>query len=121
MASYPAKYLQVFRHDIQSILAWSEDHFGAAAADRYAGLIRQAIHDVLENPVGPGANPRPDLAPNAYVYHLRFSRDRISEQDRVKVPRHFVLYRYAGERVEFARLLHDSRDLQRHLPNDYHV
>ena len=104
-----------FRRDIQEIVAWSEDRFGALAADRYGLLIRQALRDVLEEPTRPGAKTRPDLAPHAYVYHLMFSRERVVGEQ-VKAPRHFVLYRHIGENVEFARLLHDSRDLGRHIP-----
>jgi plasmid stabilization system protein ParE len=40
--------------------------------------------------------------------------------ERVKAPRHFVLYRQVGEKVEFARLLHDSRDLAGHVPTVLH-
>ena len=108
-------YLPGFRRDIADTLTWSEHQFGSAAADRYAALLRQALRDLLENPVRPGAKMRPDLAPDAYVYHLMFSRDRVSGEG-VKSPRHFVLYRYRNDRIEFARLLHDSRDLERHLP-----
>lgn len=89
-----------------------------AAADRYAALIRQALRDVQTDPGRPGAKVRPDLAPNAYVYHLALSRDRVAG-DPVKTPRHFVLYRFAGGAVEFARILHDSRDLALHLPVEY--
>lgn len=113
--TFLASYLPGFRRDIQEVVAWSEDKFGASAADRYGLLIRQALRDVLEEPTGPGAKVRPDLAPHAYVYHLMFSRERVAGE-RVKAPRHFVLYRYMDEKVEFARLLHDSRDLARHLP-----
>jgi hypothetical protein len=35
----------------------------------------------------------------------------------IQTPRHFVLYRFAGEFVEFARMLHDSLDLAQHLPS----
>ncbi len=108
-------YLPAFRQDIQEIVAWSEEQFGALAADRYGRLIRQALRDVLEEPTRPGAKARPDLAPHAYVYHLMFSRERVAGE-RVKAPRHFVLYRHINEKVEFARLLHDSRDLARHVP-----
>lgn len=108
-------YLPGFRRDIQEVVLWSEDRFGPAAADRYGLLIRQALQDLLEEPTRLGARARPDLAPHAYVYHLVFSRDRVSS-GRVKAPRHFVLYRYFEGRVEFARLLHDSRDLTRHVP-----
>jgi toxin ParE1/3/4 len=113
--TFLASYLPALRRDIQEVVAWSEDKFGASTADRYALLIRQALRDVLEEPTRPGAKARPDLAPHAYVYHLMFSRERVAGE-RVKAPRHFVLYRHMDEQVEFARLLHDSRDLVRHLP-----
>lgn len=56
---------------------------------------------MLEEPTRPGAKARPDLAPHAYVYHLMFSRERVAGE-RVKAPRHFVLYRYMDDKVEFA-------------------
>lgn len=118
MPSRPPVYLPAIRQDIQDIVLWSEDQFGRAAADRYAALIAQALRDVQADPVRPGAQARPDLAPNAYIYHLTFSRERVAGKT-VKAPRHFVLYRFAGEAVEFARLLHDSRDLARHLPPEF--
>jgi toxin ParE1/3/4 len=107
--------LTFFEQDVNDVLDWSEEQFGAAAAARYAALIRQALKDVQDNPVRLGAAARPELAPDAYVYHLRHSRDRTTAGI-VKKPRHFVLYRYIGTHVEFARLLHDSRDLAQHLP-----
>lgn len=110
-------YLPAFRRDLQKVTAWSEDRFGVLAADRYGLLIGQALRDVLEEPTRAGAKARPDLAPHAYVYHLAFSRARVTGE-RVKAPRHFVLYRHTGLKVEFARLLHDSRDLARHVPQE---
>ena len=115
-----ALYLPALRQDIQSTVVWSENQFGPAAADRYGELIRKALRDLLESPVRLGAKARPALGANAYVYHLMYSRDRVSGE-RVKAPRHFILYRYADDRIEFARLLHDSRDLARHLPTDYRI
>ena len=108
-------YLPVFRRDVQQTVLWSENRFGAAAASRYSLLIQQALNDLLERPTRPGAQARSDLAPHAFVYHLALSRDRVTGE-RVKSPRHFILYRYAEDKVEFARLLHDSRDLSRHRP-----
>lgn len=107
-------YLPGFRRDIKEIIAWSEEQFGALAADRYGLLIRQALRDVLEEPIRLGAKARPDLALHAYVYHLVFSRERVAGEQ-VKAPRHFLLYRHMGEAIQFARLLHDSRDLARHI------
>ena len=95
-----ASYLPRFRRDIQEVIAWSEDQFGVLAADRYSLLIRQALRDVLEEPIRAGAKARPDLAPNAYVYHLMFSRDRVAGE-RVKAPRHFFALpsHWRGNRV----------------------
>lgn len=103
-------YLPTFRQDIQDALIWSEERFGSAAADRYAELIRTALRDLLDDPVRPGSRKRPELARNAFVYHLRFSKNRVPPERRVKTPRHFIVYRYNDSRIEFARLLHDSRD-----------
>lgn len=113
--TFRPSYLPALRRDIAEAVAWSEDHFGPLAAHRYGLLIRQALRDVLQAPTRPGARPRPDLAPHAYVYHLTFSRERVAGE-RVNAPRHFLLYRHIGAKVEFARLLHDSRDLARHVP-----
>gem|GEM_PF-5368892 len=52
------------------------------------------------------------------MYHLAFSRNRVTA-NAVKTPRHFVLYRFVGSVVEFARILQDSRDLALHLPEGY--
>lgn len=116
MAEYRAIYLSAFRRDIQNTVAWSQKQFGVAAAERYTALIRQALRDLLEEPMRPGTRSRSDLAPDAFVYPLLFSRDRVAGK-RVKMPRHFILYRYRSEVVEFARLLQDSRDLERHVPS----
>ena len=58
------------------------------------------------------------LADGVKTYHLRFSRNRV-KGERVKRPRHFLLYRVTGNLVEVARVLHDSRDLERHIPDAF--
>lgn len=78
--------------DFIEIMAWSVEQFGAAAADRYETLIGRALTDVGEDPFRPGARLRPELPEGIYIYHLASSRDRVSG-DRVKAPRHFLLYR----------------------------
>jgi toxin ParE1/3/4 len=107
------------RRDIAAILKWSLNEFGEAAALRYSALIRQALTDIEADPVRPGSKERPEIMiPGARTYHLDFSRSSVTGA-RVKDPRHFLLYRQreAGV-IEVARLLHDSRDLHRHLPQD---
>ena len=117
-SSLSALYLPAILKDIRETLRLSEERFGPGAADRYAALIRQALRDLHTDPCRPGAKSRNHLATDPWVYHLVFSRDRVAG-DSVKKPRHFVLYRFNGRVIEFARILHDSRDPARHLPRGY--
>jgi toxin ParE1/3/4 len=87
--------------------------FGVAAAKRYDALIKQALRDIANDPQRPGTKQRPEL-PGVYLYHLVASRDRLAGET-VKTPRHFVVYRITDVLVEVVRVLHDSRDLARHL------
>ena len=58
----------------------------------------------------------------ARTYHIRFSRDRAKTAiGVVHDPRHFILYRQRedGSVIDIARVLHDGRDLNRHIPEDF--
>lgn len=110
-----AQYISSFRNDLSEILAHSERQFGMAATGRYAKLIERALRDLLQDPERPGTSTRPGLASDVRLYHLSFSRVR-AQADRVNSPRHFILYRFTEKHVQFARLLHDSRDLNQHVP-----
>jgi toxin ParE1/3/4 len=106
--------------DLRKVLRWSAQNFGESAAKRYGALIKQAIRDIGESPERPGSKGRPEImVPGARTYHISLSRSRVSGPG-VKEPRHFLLYRRRADGViEVARILHDGRDLQRHLPEDY--
>ena len=108
------------RQDIREILRWSEQEFGETAAARYRALIKQAVRDVAEDPKRPGSKERPEIMiEGARTYHLQFSRSHASTPG-VREPRHFLLYRSREDGVvEVARVLHDARDLGRHLPQGY--
>jgi len=108
------------RRDFRKALIWSRENFGERAAVRYRDPIKQALRDIASNPERPGSQLRPELANVIRTYHLLFSRDRArTSLGIVQEPRHFVVYRYRGERViEILRLLHDARDLERHLPEN---
>jgi toxin ParE1/3/4 len=108
------------RQDIARILKQSLQDFGEAAAERYATLLSQALADIAADPDRPGSRARPEIMiSGARTYHLEFSRTRVSG-DRVKEPRHFILYRQREiDVVEVGRILHDARELSRHLPRDY--
>ena len=122
MAKRPTFQLHVTaaaRRDIVAIVKRSVQEFGEAASLRYSALIHQALRDVEADPERPGSKERPDLmTKGARTYHLEFSRSRVSGSS-VKEPRHFLLYRRLDDGViEVARILHDTRDLQRHLPKE---
>jgi plasmid stabilization system protein ParE len=106
--------------DLREVLRWSERSFGHSAAKRYRALIKQALRDIGESPERPGSQERPEImVRGARTYHISLSRSRVSGPG-VKEPRHFLLYRRRADGViEVARILHDGRDLGRHLPEDY--
>jgi toxin ParE1/3/4 len=101
-------------------MEWTVQEFGAQAALRYDALIKQALKDIAADPERPGSMERPEIMiEGARTYHLSLSRRRAGRPG-VKEPRHFLLYRRRGKGViEVARILHDGRDLQRQLPEDY--
>jgi len=76
--------------------------------------------DIEADPERPGSKQPPEIMiRGARTYHISLSRIRVSGST-VKEPRHFPLYRCREDGViEVARVLHDGRDLQRHLPEDY--
>ena len=65
--------------DIESILAWSIEHFGPHARLRYEDLLLRAILDVADDPNRPGSHARPELADDIRTYHLRHSRERSAD------------------------------------------
>jgi toxin ParE1/3/4 len=111
------------RRDLRDALRWSETKFGHDAKMRYEALIVQALRDIESEPARHGSVERSEIMiEEARTYHIRFSRDRAKTGlSVVHNPRHFILYRRREDRnlIDIARILHDGRDLQRHLPEDY--
>ncbi|SPE41970.1 Plasmid stabilization system protein [Candidatus Sulfopaludibacter sp. SbA3] len=108
------------RRDIATIVKRSLQEFGQAASLRYRALIRQALLDFDADPEQPGSKQRPEIMIlGARTYHISLSRTRVRGST-LKDPRHFLLYRRREDGViEVARVLHEGRDLQRHLPEGY--
>jgi toxin ParE1/3/4 len=108
------------QQDLFDVMEWTVQQFGERAALRYDALIKQALKDIGADPERPGSKERPEIMiEGARTYHLSLSRTRVSGS-RVKEPRHFLLYRRRDDGViEVARILHDGRDLARHLPEGY--
>jgi toxin ParE1/3/4 len=109
------------RHDIDSILLWSYENFGEQARLRYAALLAQPFFLVAEGPQRAGTVHRDEIAPGARTYHLLHARNHVGPSSgRVKQPRHLLLFRLRADGcMEILRVLHDSMELIRHLPDEY--
>jgi toxin ParE1/3/4 len=109
------------RSDIASILEWTHEDFGPQTMNRYAKLIKTAIEEIAADPECAGSEPRPEIAKNCRTYHLVHGRKRAAARgDRIRKPRHLLLYRVtAAGKLEIGRVLHDSMELDRHLPEEY--
>jgi toxin ParE1/3/4 len=105
------------RRDIVEIVKRSLREFGTAASLRYRALIPQALLDIEADHERPGSKERPEImVDGARTYRLSLSRHKVSGI-KVKEPRHFLLYRRRTDGViEVAWVLHEGRDLARHLP-----
>lgn len=103
--------------DIAGLLDESEENFGLSAQARYAALIDQAIRDVVDDPFRPRSQARPDIAADVRIWHLRNSRDRV-RGDKVKRPRHFLMYRVVDEQVQIGRVMFERRDLPGQVVDD---
>ena len=115
MARYRISYAAT--DDIDSILRWSETHFGRRIRQRYEALIVAGIRDVARDPYGPGVQSRSELGDGVYSWHLRQSRTHVAG-DLIHDPRHFLIYRVDDGIVVIGRVLHDSMDLERHVDPD---
>jgi toxin ParE1/3/4 len=101
--------------DLASIVKWTRKEFGAAATLRYRTLIEQALIDIGENPERAGSMQREGVLPlSSRLYSLALSRKNVKGRG-VTDPRHFLVYQIKPEFVWILRILHDSRDLKRHV------
>jgi len=81
------------------------------------GSSQTGFRDIAADPECLGSQARLELAKGVRAYHLRHSRDRTpSPLGIVREPRHFVIYRQRDRIIDIVRVLHDARDLARHLP-----
>ena len=106
------------RSDLLDIRKYTVNRYGHNAAGFYEILLKQAIHDVREDPFRLGSKSRPEISKNIRSYRKMLSRYRAGET--VKNPRHFILYFLPNENeVVISRVLHDSRDIVRHIPEEH--
>ena len=101
--------------DFRQILRWTVDNFGSAQARVYADTLSSALKALCAGPTIIGAKERPEIGNNIHTLHVARNGRK---------GRHFVMFRVgsiqAGNVIDVLRLLHDSMDLERHLPPAEH-
>ena len=108
---FSLRFLKDASDDIDNVLKHTFDHFGDEQLELYKRLIRAALADISTNPNSPKAKRRPELHRDARTFHIA---------RRGGNARHFILFRFVDDRViEVGRVLHDSMDLRRHLPEGF--
>jgi len=103
--------------DIRRILQRSAPEFGPGEGSRYKVLLDQALQDLGEDPRRVGVRPVPDVRPGYFVYHVKFSKPRVTGGT-VGRPRHLVVFSVdASDAVLVAAVVHEREMLERHLEN----
>jgi toxin ParE1/3/4 len=108
---WPVRLAAAAENVFRRILAWTLENFGEMQARNYAETISATLEALVDGPTILGARTRPDIGRGISSIHVARHGRR---------GRHFVLFR-AGRHenrdvIDVLRILHDSMDLQRHLP-----
>ena len=97
--------------DYRQILRWTAENFGLPQAKVYADTLSSALTALSAGPAIIGAKARNEIGTHIWTLHVARNGRK---------GRHFVMFRAGGLReqnvIDVLRLLHDSMDLERHLP-----
>lgn len=99
--------------DFRQILRWTVDHFGSAQARVYAATLSSALKALNAGPSAIGIKEHPEIGHNIWTLHVARNGRK---------GRHFIMCRVAsdqdGKGIDVLRILHDSMDLEQHLPQN---
>lgn len=111
--SWRVRLATTAQEDYQDILQWTVDQFGLNQARTYAETVAAALEDLCSGPGIVGVKARSEIGPKLYTLHVA---------RKGRKGRHFVMFQAShepgGDVINVLRILHDSMDLQRHLPVD---
>ena len=79
------------RQQIVEILARSAFDYGERRAANYQALLEAAMEDVGADPQRPGARPVHRM-PGVWCYDIRYAKNRLSREQRVRDPWHTLVY-----------------------------
>lgn len=113
--TYKLVHTATAQADIAEIRDYTLRRYGKDAAKAYSALLRQAFKDIRADPFRPGSKERAEIGAHVRSYHITLSRQRAGSK--VRSPRHLILYFLPeADEIVVSRVLHDSRDLARHVP-----
>ena len=96
--------------DFRRILHWTAENFSQAQARVYADTLSSALQDLTAGPEILGVKKRSEIGANISTLHVARNGRK---------GRHFILFRVNKQEhntIDVLRLLHDSMDIERHLP-----
>ena len=96
--------------DFRQIIGWTTSHFGQAQARIYAATLASALKALNDGPTVIGVKKRPEIGIDICTLHVARNGRK---------GRHFVMFRVGSTQenvIDVLRLLHDSMDLERHIP-----
>jgi toxin ParE1/3/4 len=110
MNPWRVRLTQAAAQDVENILDWTHEHFGALQLSTYTGVIQDALGALADGPECVGVRRVPELGVDMATLHV--ARKGLKG-------RHLLVLRVreAQHVVEVLRVLHDSMDLSRHLPH----
>ena len=114
------KLSRAARRELLDIAKWTFKEFGRAALLRYDALILQALIEIDRDPCLPGSRELPkSLGSGIRTYHIALSKSKV-KGDKVDSPRHVIVYRQLKDgKIEIINIIHEARDLSRHLPKNF--
>lgn len=92
--------------DLAEIAAWTAEKFGDRQAGLYVDATLDTIDDLLSSPAR--GKTRDEIGEGLRSLHMAKPGRR---------GRHLLLYREDTETLTILRILHDSMELNRHLPD----
>ncbi|WP_090044026.1 type II toxin-antitoxin system RelE/ParE family toxin [Limnohabitans sp. 2KL-27] len=108
-AVWAVRLAEKAEHDLLDALVWTTDQFGALQADDYLETLTLAFEALTDGPNIVGSKVRDDIGLGIRTLHVA----RLGRKGR-----HLVVFRFAdGQVIDVIRLLHDSMDLAKHLPD----
>lgn len=108
-AVWAVRLAEKAEHDLLDALVWTTDQFGALQADDYLETLTLALEALTDGPNIVGSKVRDDIGLGIRTLHVA----RLGRKGR-----HFVVFRIAdSQAIDVIRLLHDSMDLPKHLPD----